>query len=92
MNFPLQMFFNDNNHGCRVAILKKNCLWLLPFYMLWLLIFIIKRCAERCTLQFYQTFLKQKLYICIYTHFDVSKIYKSLKSWSAIILNLNKIN
>ena len=27
---------------------------------------------------------------CIYTHFDVRKIYKSLKSWSAFSLNLNK--
>ena len=26
----------------------------------------------------------------MYTHFDISKIYKSLKSWSAITLNLNK--
>ena len=34
--------------------------------------------------------LRQKVYRCIYTHFDVSKIYKSLKSWSAITLNLNK--
>ena len=34
--------------------------------------------------------LRQKVYRCIYTHFDVSKIYKSLKSWSAISLNLNK--
>ena len=28
----------------------------------------------------------------IATHFDISKIYKSLKSWSAITLNLNKQN
>ena len=26
-------FFNGINHGCRAAILKKNSLWLLPFYM-----------------------------------------------------------
>ena len=32
MNFPSQIFFNDINHGCRVAILKKSALWLLPFY------------------------------------------------------------
>ena len=30
--FP-QIFFNDINHGCRVAILKKNYFWLLPSYM-----------------------------------------------------------
>ena len=34
--------------------------------------------------------LRQKVHKCIHTHFDVSKIYKSLKSWSAITLNLNK--
>ena len=33
MNFPSKRFFNDINHGCRAAILKKNFLWLLPFYM-----------------------------------------------------------
>ena len=33
MNFPLQIFFNDINHGYRAATLKKNYLWLLPFYM-----------------------------------------------------------
>ena len=34
--------------------------------------------------------LMQKVYRFRYTHFDVIKIYKSLKSWSAITLNLNK--
>ena len=33
MNFPSQIFFNDINHRYRAAILKKNSLWLLPFYM-----------------------------------------------------------
>ena len=33
MNFPSQIFFNDINHGYRAAILKKNYLWLLPFYI-----------------------------------------------------------
>ena len=36
--------------------------------------------------------LRQKVYICIYTHFDVSKIYEGLKNWSAISLNVNKQN
>ena len=36
MNFPSQIFFNDINHGYRAAILKKNYMWLLPFYMVWL--------------------------------------------------------
>ena len=34
--------------------------------------------------------LRQKAYRFRYRHFDVSKIDKSLKSWSAITLNLNK--
>ena len=59
MNFPSQIFFNDINHGYRAAILKKNSFWLLPFYMVWLLISIMKRYAERCALQLYQTSLKQ---------------------------------
>ena len=33
MNFPSKRFFHDINHGYRAAILKKNFLWLLPFYM-----------------------------------------------------------
>ena len=57
--FTFTDIFNDINHGYRAAILKKNYLWLLPFYMVWLLISIIKRCAERCALQLYQTFLIQ---------------------------------
>ena len=59
MNFPSQIFFHDINHGNRAAILKKNSLWLLPFYIVWLIISIMKRCAERCALQLYQTFLSQ---------------------------------
>ena len=33
MNFRSQILFNGINHGYRAAILKKNSLWLLPFYM-----------------------------------------------------------
>ena len=33
MSFPSRIFFNDINHGYRATILKKNSLWLLPFYM-----------------------------------------------------------
>ena len=31
--FSFTDIFNDINHGYRAAILKKNFLWLLPFYM-----------------------------------------------------------
>ena len=43
-----QIFFNDSSHGCRAALLNKKSLWLLPFYMAWVFIAIMKRCAERC--------------------------------------------
>ena len=33
MNFPSQIFFNDINHGYKAALLKKNSLWLLSFYI-----------------------------------------------------------
>ena len=32
-NFPSQIFFNDINQGYRAALLQKNSLWLIPFYM-----------------------------------------------------------
>ena len=32
MNFSSDIF-NDINHGYKTVILKKNSLWLLPFYM-----------------------------------------------------------
>ena len=57
MNFRSQIFFNDINHGYRAAILNKNSLWLLPFYMVWLQISSMKRCTERCALQLSQTSL-----------------------------------
>ena len=33
MNFPSHVFFNNVIHVYRAAILKKNYLWLLPFYV-----------------------------------------------------------
>ena len=33
MNFPSQIFFNDINHDYEAALLKKNSLWLLSFYV-----------------------------------------------------------
>ena len=40
--FPSQIFFNDINHGYRAAILKKNSLWLLPFYMAAIVSYLLK--------------------------------------------------
>ena len=51
MNFPSHIFFN-NIRGYRAAILKKNSLLVLPFYMVFS---IMKRCAERCALQLHPT-------------------------------------
>ena len=31
--FSITEFFNNINHGYRAAMMKKNYLWLLPFYM-----------------------------------------------------------
>ena len=58
MNFPWQIFFNYINHGYRAATLKKNSMWLLPFYMVVIRTAIMKRCAEQCALQLYRTFLR----------------------------------
>ena len=59
MNFYLQTFFNDINHGYKAALLKENFLlygWF-PFIWMWLLIAIMKRRAERRTLWLYHTSL-----------------------------------
>ena len=55
MNFPLQIFFNNINHVYRAAILKKNYLWLPPFYIVVATYLNHEKCAERCALQLYQT-------------------------------------
>ena len=59
MNYPSQIFFNDINHGYRAAILKKNSLRLLNS--------IMKRCAERCAVQLYQTYLNEKKAVLMFT-------------------------
>ena len=65
MNFLSETFFNDINHGYRATILKKDYLWLLPFYMAVATYFYYKSCAERCALQLYHTsltFRRRKTY------------------------------
>ena len=78
MNFHSQIPVNDINHGYRTAILKKKYLWLLPFYMVSLLISIIKRCAERCALQLYQTSLRNNVSALIHIVRKRHFIYKGL--------------
>ena len=46
--FPSQIFFNRVIHSCRETILKKNSLWLLPFYMTVAIIVIMKRRMMHC--------------------------------------------
>ena len=82
MNFPSQIFFNYINHGYRAAILKKNSLWLLPFYMVWLLLSIMKRCAERCILQLYQTSLNNE--VCFFV--DIFKFLEYLHTCNMVFL------
>ena len=57
MNFPSQIFSNDINHGYRVAVLKKNSLWLLPFYMVVATFFYYEKVSRTIRLQLYQTSL-----------------------------------
>ena len=75
MNFPSQMFFNDINHGYGVATLKRKygffrSLWL------WLLIAIMKRCAEPCALQLHCTSL-----ICLHSKSEVTENIFNFLEW-----------
>ena len=56
--FSFTDIFNDINHGYRGAILKKILCGCFHFIWLWLLISIMKRCAERCALQLHHTSLR----------------------------------
>ena len=57
MNFPSRIFSNDINPGYRVAVLKKNSLWLLPFYMVVATSFYYEKVSRTIRLQLYQTSL-----------------------------------
>ena len=57
MNFPSRIFSNDINPGYRVAVLKKNSLWLLPFYMVVATFFYYEKVSRTIRLQLYQTSL-----------------------------------
>ena len=56
--FSFTDIFNDINHGYRAAILKKSLCGCFHYTWLWLLISIMKRCAERCALQLHHTSLR----------------------------------
>ena len=55
--FSFKDIFKDINHGLRGATLKKILYGCFHFLWLWLLIAIMKRCAEPCTMQLYCTSL-----------------------------------
>ena len=84
MNFPSQIFFNNINHGYRAAIFLKKFLWLLPFYMLWLFISMMKWCAERFALQLYQT----SLIIVLRGTFLISVSWRRSLSYRNQLVNL----
>ena len=69
---------NDNNLGCRAAILKNFRYFC--FIWWWLLIFIMKRCAERCTLQLYHTSLNR------FWHHTVNLMLSVLQDQIAIVI------
>ena len=83
MNFPSHIFFNDINHVYRGAILKKKFCGCFHFIWLWLLISSMKRWAERCALQLYQTSVRLLLgYLTPRKH--GTKIGSSFSSWCHI--------
>ena len=58
MNFPSQIFFNNINHGYRAATLKEK--FFVAASILYgcgylFVIYIMKRCADRCALHLDQT-------------------------------------
>ena len=83
MNLPSQVYFNDVNHGYRAAILKKNSLWLLPFYRVVATISIMKRWPERCPPQLYQTslicMLRKKGGICLVSETKLDYSFPSVQ-------------
>ena len=61
--FSFTNFFNESSHGCRAAVFNKKSLFLLSFYVAWLRIAIMKKCAERYALQLYRTSIKQNKFL-----------------------------
>ena len=60
MNFPSQLFFNDIKHGYRAAILRKNYVWLLPFYIAVATYFLCKKMHRTMRTAVVSYFLKIK--------------------------------
>ena len=81
MNFPLQILFNDINHGYRATVLKKNSLWLLPFYMAVASCCYCEKQVERGALQVYRislsTFILFKLWSWIILRVKTKTLLKN---------------
>ena len=80
ISFPSQIFFNNINHSYRAAILKKILCGWFHFIWLWLLIAIMKRCTEQCTLQLYRTYLNKPKYLAILICFG-KQMLRTLKGY-----------
>ena len=61
MNFPLHIFLTISIMVTEQLYRRKVLCGCFPFIWLCLLIAIMKRCAERCTLQLYRTSLNHKM-------------------------------
>ena len=84
MNFASQIFLNDISHGYRVAIIKKNYLWLLPFHMAVAIYFcyekvhktmrtaiasnLLKVCLSKPQIIYLSIYISVSIYIYIYIY------------------------
>ena len=78
MNFASQIFLNDISHGYRVAIIKKNYLWLLPFHMAVAIYFCYEKVHKTMRTAIASNLLKvclskpQIIYLSIYLYLSIS--------------------
>ena len=80
INFPSHIFFNGINHGYRAAVLWLKVLCgCFHLIQLWLLIAIMKRCAERWALQLYRTSLRKSQLneVCFRTQSQMCCVYQT---------------
>ena len=93
--FFFTYIFNVINHGYRAAILKKYLCNCFHFICLWLLISIMKKRAERCALQLYQTSLTATIEHMISTKLSddpscqIWHLYISLCAAFCLVLSIN---
>ena len=76
MDFPLQIFFNDINYSYRAAILKKNVLWLLLFYVVVATCFYYEKLRRTMHTAIVSNLLKKLLLIFLSFHAMENLKYK----------------